>query len=171
MAKREVFGDIYNLTLNQKSRVRGWNLIVAEDGSEYLMFRNLSLSSRFHRSIYQTDLSLSECRILDKQYQKQSKGARKLAILIAVVSGPIIRSLGMNSFIFGKGNIPVDFFTALRNISIVAIVIALFLALTAFLRFFHMKRFLSQKGFNLVYVGKIRPLTPYRIAPNGRQYW
>lgn len=169
--RKQIKGDIYNLTLNQQSIIRGWNLIVSDDGEEYLMFRNLSLSSKLHRRIYQTDLPMIDYRVTKELPKDKGARASFLGIFAAVLSGSVIRSMGLESYIFGASNIPVDFFIAIRNLSVVVLVIALFLSMTAFLRFLRLKWFLSQKGHVLNYVGKIKPLSPYRQMPNGREYW
>lgn len=73
--QENINGTIYNLSFKKGKLFRGWNLIVTDDGHEYLMRRNLSLSFKHAYQLYQSTIRLNEYIYALDSYQKDKNSA------------------------------------------------------------------------------------------------
>ena len=57
MKKNYIKGRCYNISLNGKKTFLGWFLIISDNGQEYLVERNGTMSYGCFRKVYQTNYS------------------------------------------------------------------------------------------------------------------
>lgn len=171
MTKQErINGNIYNISSGKGKLCRGWNLIVTDDGHEYVMRRDFSASSKKYRKLYQTNVSLKG-NIYEHGKPLKLSATAGISYISAVTLVPLIRALVPKEFLIGPGNIPVNVLVGIGNMLIVACSVSIFLSFVSFYRTWIFKQWIQSMGGNLSYIGKIRSEFPYRIAPNGREYW
>ena len=137
---KSIVGEPYNISLNHKRILKGWYIIITKQGEEYLVQRNLSLSSNVYRNVYQTTFSFKESIIKPKK----DKGTY-FAILAIFVGGMLARFLRVflpvNTF-FGEINMPVNVWVGISNVLI------LLLSTVSYLLFFEI---LSQKEIGKIF--------------------
>lgn len=66
-----ISASIHSLSLERKSIIRGWYLLVTPEGEEYVMRRHLGLSSRRYWELYRSSISLEDC-ILNTDKERKS---------------------------------------------------------------------------------------------------
>lgn len=71
--QERITGKIYNLSFKKNKILRGWNLIVTEDGEEYLLKRNWSLSPRMSQQCFRLDVSLANDIYTEIMYENAKK--------------------------------------------------------------------------------------------------
>lgn len=171
--QENINGTIYNLSFKNGKLFRGWNLIVTDDGHEYLMRRNLSLSFKHAYQLYQSTIHLNEYIYTLDSYQKDKKSASlgAGAIFVAVLSGPVIRSLTPLSLWLGSSNLPVNWLISIKNIVETLAVILLFFIIIAIYRMWRLKSIIQGKGGQLHYIGKVQNLDPIKYTPHRKGIW
>lgn len=162
-------GKPYNIFITHKKSLKGWYIIITKQGEEYLVQRNLSLSSNVYRNVYQTTFSFKESIIKPKK----DKGTY-FAILAIFVGGMLARFLRVflpiNTF-FGEINMPVNVCIGISNVSILLLSTVSYLLFLKFYRKKELEKFLQRYESSLTYVGKIRSKSYFKKMSNGVEVW
>ena len=166
---KSIVGEPYNISVNHKRILKGWYIIITKQGEEYLVQRNLSLSSNVYRNVYQTTFSFKESIIKPKK----DKGTY-FAILAIFVGGMLARFLRVflpvDTF-FGDINMPVNVWVGISNIWILLLSTVSYLLFLKFYRKKKLEKFLQQHESSLTYVGKIRSKSYFKKLSNGVEVW
>lgn len=162
-----ISASIHRLSLERKSVIRGWYLLVTPEGEEYVMRRHLGMSSRRYWKLYRSTIPLGDyIMATDKEQGKQAH-----AIFFGIVGGTIVTRLIPREYLLGPSNIPFSLVQALLNVSIILFISIVFVLLLTKVRDFRFKQFITRKGGKLERVGDVRGETPFRYMPSGKGYW
>lgn len=166
---KSIVGEPYNISVDHKRILKGWYIIITKKGEEYLVQRNLSLSSNAYRNVYQTTFSFKELLIKPKKEKKAY-----FAMLAIFVGGLLARFLRVflpvNMF-FGDINMPVNVWVGISNVLILLLSTASYLLFLKFYRKKKLEKFLQQHESSLTYVGKIRSKSYFKKLSNGIEVW
>ena len=162
-----VKGQVFNITLNDKVVQKGWYLIVTDLGQEYLVQRNYSLSSKRFFKIYQTEYSL--CNHISDQGLNSNKRLTNLGI--AIVLSAFIRWLTPFELWLDPTNHVASLVQGSINISILVLVLFISFFLVSWYRKIKLRNFLRKRNADLIYIGRVRSLTPLKIVKEGIGFW
>ena len=162
-------GKLYNISLDGKKMVRGWLLLVTEEGEEFLVKRNFSFGAKIPWKIYKTNfLFKNKCLADDTlQYSKSNQYGLALAIPISA----LIRAVIPSNYFFGELNQPIDISQGLMNILFVTFCVGLSIACLMIYRHQKLIYFLKSRQAELKYIGKIDLNSPTKIQENGVGFW
>ncbi|HEM2824864.1 hypothetical protein HO419_10850 [Streptococcus suis] len=162
-----ISASVHSLSLERKSVIRGWYLLVTPEGEEYVMRRHLGLSSRRYWELYRSSISLEDCILnTDKERKKHVS-----ATFFGIVGGAIVTRLIPSEYLLGSSNTPFSWMQALYNVSVLLLTVIVFVMLLSKFRDFRFKQFITRKGGKLERIGDVRGATPLRYMPSGKGYW
>lgn len=162
-----VKGQVFNIALNDKVVQKGWYLIVTDLDQEYLVQRNYSLSSKSFFKIYQTEYPL--CNHISDRGLNSNKQLTNLGI--AIVLSAFIRWLTPFELWLGPTNHVASLVQGSINISILVLVLFISFFLVSWYRKIKLKNFLRERNADLLYIGRVRSLTPLKIVKEGIGFW
>lgn len=166
-----VKGNFFNLTKDGKHLLRGWYLLVAADGREYVVKNNWTLFPKKTCQCYKVNRDLSSFVYTRDMYDeaKSKAGKTSVGIAVAIIFGSAFRHIFPVSWFLGVSNIPVDVLLALRNILVPLVVLALFLIAIAFYRSRVFLRLLQEQEAEITQVGTARMTGHLAYTPQGRK--
>lgn len=166
---KNIKGKVYNFSLDGKRAVKGWFLIIEDDGKEYLVRRNFSLSSNWYRKVYTSNRSLKEYLISGEDYERLSQSSKYQgwSIRLSVAIGAIVNQVIPSSLFFGDINSTGDVVIGIKSIGTLILVTAVSFLLTSVIRKIRLERELG----SLVLIGKIKSKTALNSIANGREFW
>ena len=157
-------GKIFNFSLNNKGILKGWYLVITDNGTEYLVRRNYSMSCKNSYPIYKTDYSMHS-------YIMTYKSNTGFYLGSALFISAVLRGLIPLDLWFGENNIHINWINGGRNILILIISVFVSFKLTSWYRKMRLKSFLKTKKARLEFVGTIRSLEPLFITKQGGEFW
>ena len=164
---KNIHGKIFNISLNNRRMEKGWYLILTEQGEEFLVRRNLSLSSKAYFQAYQTDFSFRE-QVINKERHKSS-GSATIGIAIAVSA--FLRTGTPSEWWFGLANRGWEVAPGLINLLYLLVFMLLSVLFLAQFRKWRMLLFLKMKKSELVKVARVRAITPMSTTKKGIDFW
>ena len=162
-----ISASIHSLSLERKSVIRGWYILVTPEGEEYVMRRNLGLSSRRYWELYRSTIPLGDYILNTDNERKKHVSAN----FFEIVGGTIVTRLIPREYLLGPSNTPFSLVQALLNISIILFISVVFVLLLTKVRDFRFKQFITRKGGKLERIGDVRGVAPFRYMPSGKGYW
>lgn len=162
-----ISATIHSLSLEHKSILRGWYLLVTPDGEEYVMRRHLGMSSRRYWRLYRSTIPLGD-------YIMAADNERKkpiFATFFGILGGRIVTRLIPREYLLGSPNTPFSLIQALLNVSIILFIAIIFVMLLSYVRDFRFKQFIARNGGKLERIGDARAAAPFRYMPSGKGYW
>ncbi|MET3557907.1 hypothetical protein ABID29_001019 [Streptococcus rupicaprae] len=126
--KETIVGQVFNLSFNRKTPVRGWYLILTDEDEEYLVQRNFGFSSNFYRNIYKVDQSLKEYIVSEADYESivQKRDSKGIGLGIAIALGALLRAIFPIQIWFGESNAQMNFTVGMTNILLTMLVLLSF---------------------------------------------
>ena len=168
MKKNCIKGRCYNISLNGKKAFLGWFLIISDNGQEYLVERNGTMSCGCFRKVYQTAYSfIPHTEFLNKSNNLPAIAGTSIGLILA----RMLRKIIPLDFFFGPVNRPMNIGTGLVNIAIVVGSIVLSMLFVTYYRKKRLEFFLNKKGCKLRLIGKARTKVPIKKLPNGIEVW
>lgn len=157
-------GKIFNFSLNNKDILKGWYLIITDNGTEYLVRRNYSMSCKNSYPIYKTNHSMHP-------YVMNYKSNTGFYLGSALFISAVLRALFPLELWFGENNIHINWINGGRNILILIISVLFSFKLASWYRKMRLESFLKKKKAQLKFVGTIRSLEPLFITKQGGEFW
>ncbi|MCY7015596.1 hypothetical protein [Streptococcus sanguinis] len=168
MKKNCIKGRCYNISLNNKKTFLGWFLIISDNGQEYLVERNGTMSCGCFRKVYQTDYSFEpHTAFLNKSNNLPAIAGTSIGLILA----RMLRKIIPLNFFFGPINRPMNIGTGLVNIGVAIGTMVLAMFLVKYYRKKRLEFFLNKKGCKLSLIGKVRTKEPIKKLPNGIEVW
>lgn len=168
-------GQVYSLKFpDMRGRyLRGWYLLVSETGDEYLVQRNISISTKTFQKVYKTDV-LMVPYVVDKSvlFEKMKSQDRTfLGVILGIFVSRILIEFIPSWLVFGRLNIPFNIWVALFNVSITIVSVLIFFYCIGIVRKQVLLRFIRKHNGNLRQVGKIRNTTYLTKTHLGKEIW
>ncbi|HFR3867680.1 TPA: hypothetical protein ACHWA6_001218 [Streptococcus suis] len=166
---KNIKGKVYSFSRDGKRAVKGWFLIIEDDGKEYLVRRNFSLSSNWYRKVYRSNRSLKEYLISGEDYERLSQSSKYQGwgIGLGIAIGAIINQIAPSNLFFGAINSSGDAMIGIKSIGTLILVTAVSFSLASVIRKMRLERQLG----SLVLIGKIKSKTALKVLTNGREFW
>lgn len=154
---QQITGYVRNISFNkQKHRpFLGWYLIVTETGEEYLVRRDLSITSNWYRQVFQPTISLVDYIISDDEYHQFFKNDFR-GLGFGMILAAAMRSVFPLNFWFGRVNIRFNIYQGLANILYVMAVFLIVVQVISLVRKKKLAASLKKLGGDMIFVGKLK---------------
>ncbi|AYG00465.1 hypothetical protein [Lactococcus allomyrinae] len=156
--KINVEGQIFQFSFNQKKPVKGWLLLQSND-DEYLIKQNSFLFRNVYpRKIYQSDIKLSEYKLMNPFQKKNTSGISYIGV--AVVVSAAVRALIPAYFFFGNINYPISIGIGIVNILFLWIIMIIVFSAIALFRKILLSNVIKKLNGDLALIGKMSSNIP-----------
>lgn len=168
MVRKKMIGKAHNFSLDGKKPVRGWYLLIAKNGEEFLVRRNFRLPWYGFQEVYQTGISLAPIAILNSV---EIKNRSFLGVGIGIAIAPLVRMIVPMELIFGESNLPINVLEGVYNIFGLSIIAMLAFFITSFYRYKKVESYIQKQGGKLSKLGYIKSNQYLTLMANGRELW
>lgn len=165
---KKMIGKAHNFSLDGKKPVKGWYLLIAKNGEEFLVRRNFRLPWYGLQEVYKTGTSMAPIAILDSV---EIKNRSFLGAGIGIAIAPLLRIVVPMELIFGESNLTINVLVGVYNITILSILAMLAFFLTSLYRFKKVERYIQKQGGRLYKLGYIKSNQYLTLMANGRELW
>ncbi|MGG5342589.1 hypothetical protein [Enterococcus sp. AZ192] len=176
--KISIQGTVFNISFDNKKIVRGWWLLVDNDGEEYLVRQNFFLFGfklfKFNRNIYKASKSLKKYSVSSEEIIKQTHkktGTSYLGIGLAIPIGAILRGVIPLNWLWGESNLPINYITGITNLIFFWILLILSLKVIFYYRKKKFEKEIQNLEIELVEIGKGYADSPLQITQNILKWW
>lgn len=160
-------GNIYQISFDKKNIIKGWLLFVSDEGNEYLIKRNTILNSKVKRKLFQSNISLKNCRIDYKTSNKTNY--KNIGIGVGLILSAVLRAL-LPSYIFYESAPSTPSIGFLRVLIFIIMLLISFKLVAIWRKVVLEKNIKNLKG-ELNFIGYYQPLSPIKITKNGKKVW
>lgn len=176
--KKDIEGELYNLTFNKKKIIHGFWLLIDDDGDEYIIQQNLYLFGfkkfNINRKVYKTTGSLVQYSVhgdeLLKDTQKKSD-FNYLGLVLIIPLMAFFRNIIPPSFLWGDSNLSGNILIGFGNLTIFWITLLFLLKITVLLRKYLLKKHLQALNMPFFEVGKGYSINPLQTTQKFLKWW
>ncbi|MDT1957751.1 hypothetical protein MX629_04885 [Carnobacterium divergens] len=175
---KSVEGNLYNLTFENNKIIRGFWLLIDEEGEEFIIQQNFFLVGfkqfKFNRKVYQATDSLKKYSIsgeelIIKTKEKSDKSYLGLALVIPLMA--LFRNTIPLDLLWGASNLPINYLVGILNLILFWIVSFFLLRITFFLRKSKFQKELKKLNIKICEVGHGYSKTPLQITQEFLKWW
>lgn len=175
---KSIEGNLCNLTFETNKIIRGFWLLIDDEGEEFIIQQNFFLFGfkqfKFNRKVYQATDSLKKYSISGKELiiktkEKSDKSYLGLALVIPLMA--IFRNVIPLDLLWGASNLPISYLTGILNLILFWLVSFSLLKITFSLRKSKFQKKLKKLNIELHEVGQGYSKTPLQTTQEFLKWW